>query len=264
MRLRWQSKLYRKKNYSSSVKADKLQQKQVKKPLPLLKFILLIIMFIILLSVLTAIIIEWRVSPVIHAWAQTRAIGLATRAINLAIEETMAISISTAEMAVIKSDDQGQIQAIQYNTGEINRVSSSATHKVLQSLFNLGDEIFPVPLGQLLGLDFLAGWGPGIPIKIIPAGSVTTTPVSSFHAAGINQTIHRIYLDVKVEMRVVIPWTSVTLPVSTRFPIIEEVIIGSVPSWYFAPGGIVGGFGHTMESDRQKSDIEFDLTDFGL
>ncbi len=262
MRLRWQSRLSNKKAKFLTSQTGNNKQKPIIKPLSFIKLIVLIILFVILLSVLTAIIIEWRVSPVIRAWGQTRAISLATRAINLAIEETMAISMSATEMASIMVDAEGRLQAIQYNTGEINRVSSAATHKVLQSLLNLGNEIFPVPLGQILGLDFIAGWGPGIPIKILPAGAVTTTPISSFQSAGINQTIHRIYLDVNVEMRVIIPLVEATLPVSTRVPIIEEVIIGAVPSWYFAPGGLVGGFAQTPGSDSQQSNVEFDLASF--
>lgn len=248
MKLRWQSKIFPQQHASSRW--------------PLSRYIVLVALFILLFSVLTAMIVEWRVSPVMRAWAETRAVSLATRAISLAIEETMAISISTTEMSTVISDDQGQIQAIQYNTGEINRVTATATHKVLQFLSNLGEESFPIPIGQILGLDFLAAWGPQIPVRVIPTGSVMTTPISSFHAAGINQTIHRIYLNVEVEMRIVVPITAIVLPVSTRFPIVEEIIIGSVPSWYFAPGGIVGGFDTIL--GEEPSIVEFELNNLGL
>ena len=74
----------------------------------------------------------------------------------------------------------------------------------------------------------------GDPVRFIPVGSVETTTISSFNAAGINQTWHRIYLDIKVNMRVAVPMLVHEFPVQTRVPIVEEVIIGSVPSWYFA------------------------------
>ena len=87
-----------------------------------------------------------------------------------------------------------------------------------------------------------SGFGPRVPLRAFPAGAVTATPVSSFVTAGINQTIHRLYLDIKVEMRIVVPLASAKLPVSTRVALIEDIIVGAVPSWYLAPVGLVGGF----------------------
>ena len=195
----------------------------------------MIVFFLILFSALTLIIFERRLSPVLHTWANTRAISIATRAINVAVEEMMVVTLSTTNMAYLLRDNDGNLQGIQYDMGEINRISSQATHKILQTLNNMGEEIFPIPLGQLIGLDFLASWGPGIPVRMIPVGGLTTTPVGSFESAGINQTWHRILLDIKVTMRVAVPLMSEDIVVQTRVPIVEEVFIGQVPMWYFAP-----------------------------
>ncbi len=194
----------------------------------------LVLFILVLFSVLTLMVVERRLAPVLHAWAQTRAIYLATRAINVAVEEMMAVSLSSTTMAYLIRDGAGNLQGVQYDMGEVNRVSSQATHKILQTLNNMGEEVFPIPLGQLTGLDFLASWGPGIPVRMIPAGGLTTTPVASFESAGINQTWHRLLLDIQVTMRVVVPLMSEEILVSTQVPIVEEVFIGSVPTWYFA------------------------------
>ena len=69
---------------------------------------------------------------------------------------------------------------------------------------------------------------------MIPVGGLTTTPVASFESAGINQTWHRVLLDIQVLMRIAVPLMSEDILVSTQVPILEEVFIGSVPSWYFA------------------------------
>ncbi len=253
-RLRWQSSRYHIQNCSHKANTKPENQRlrhtnAPRQPKPVrgrltgwMHHILLVILFFIFFTAITAMLIEWRMSPVIRTWAETRAINLATRAINIAVEETMAASISESQIANVITDKQGNLQAIQYDTGEINRVSSQATHKIQQSLNNLGEEQFPIPIGQITGLDFLAAWGPDIPIRVIPIGSVQTAPMSSFEGAGINQTWHRVVLDIQIRMQVAIPLVSHEFPVSTRIPIVEEVIIGSVPSWYFAPSGTVGGF----------------------
>ena len=194
----------------------------------------LILFILMLFSVLTLMIAEKRLGPVLRTWAETRAMSLATRAINVAVEEMMAVNLSQAAMAELIRDGEGRLQAIQYDMGEVNRVSSQATHKILQTLTNMGQEVFPIPAGQLIGLDFLASWGPGIPVRMIPIGGLTTTPVASFESAGINQTWHRVLLDVQVVMRIAVPLVAEEILVSTQVPILEEVFIGSVPTWYFA------------------------------
>lgn len=194
----------------------------------------LVLLILVLFSVLTLMVVERRLAPVLHAWAQTRAMSLATRAINVAVEEMMAVSLSSTNMAYLLRDGEGNLQGVQYDMGEVNRVSSQATHKILQTLNNMGEEVFPIPLGQLTGFDFLASWGPGIPVRMIPVGGLTTTPVASFESAGINQTWHRLLLDITVSMRIVVPLMSEEILVSTQVPIVEEVFIGSVPTWYFA------------------------------
>ncbi len=203
----------------------------------------LVLFIILLFSVITLMIAEGRLAPVLRTWAQTRAMSLATRAINVAVEEMMAVSLSSTTMAHLIHDGDGSLRFIQYDMGEVNRVSSQATHKILQTLNNMGEEIFPIPLGQLTGLDFLASWGPGIPVRMIPVGGLTTTPVASFDSAGINQTWHRVLLDIQVTMRVAVPLMAEEIIVSTQVPILEEVIIGKVPTWYFT------GQGNLINSD---------------
>jgi sporulation protein YunB len=209
-----------------------------------------VLFILVLFSVLALMIAERRLAPVLRTWAETRAVSLATRAINVAVEEMMAVSLSSTTMAHLVRDGEGNLQAIQYDMGEVNRVSSQATHKILQTLNNMGEEVFPIPLGQLTGLDFLASWGPGIPVRMIPLGGLTTTPVASFESAGINQTWHRVLLDIQVVMRVAVPLVSEDILVSTQVPILEEVFIGTVPTWYFT------GQGNLLSSDGR---LEFPL-----
>ena len=208
-------------------------------------------------------IIDARVGPVMRIWAETTAVTLATRAINVAIQNTMTQSLDAPKLTNVIANEQGQLQAIQYNTGELNRISSATSLEIVDSLLEMGQEIFSVPLGVLSGIDFLAGWGPAIPVKVLPVGGVSTTPVSRFESAGINQTMHRIYLDIVVDMRVAIPLSSLVIPVSASVPLVEEVIVGTVPTWYFAPSGTAGGFVSTPSSSLGNA-IEFNLSETGL
>lgn len=221
-----------------------------------IRVLLIGFLLIALLMAVTAMTVEKRVAPVLFAWAEAEAVNLATQAINKAVEETLE-QIAALELAEVITDTQGRIQAIKYDTAKISQTSAAVALKIAHDLQGLPAETLAVPLGQFLGSELFAGYGPKITLKILPAGAVTATPVSSFVSAGINQTIHRLYLDIVVEMRIVVPLASQTMPVSTRVVLIEDVIVGDVPSWYFTAEGLVGGFGQSSGAGSLPQSVEF-------
>jgi len=194
----------------------------------------LILFVLVLFAVVALMIVEVRLAPVLHAWAHTKAVGLATTAINLAVEEVMAGTLDSTALAKLIRDGDGSLKGVQYDMGAVNRVSSQASQLILKNLEDMGQQAFAIPLGQLTGLRFLAAWGPDIPVRMVPVGALTATPMASFQSAGLNQTWHRVLLDIEVMMRVVVPLLAEEIAVSARVPIVEEIFIGDVPSWYFA------------------------------
>ncbi|HHX02432.1 MAG TPA: sporulation protein YunB [Firmicutes bacterium] len=249
-RLRWQSALRRPGAHNSTPVPDEPPRRGW------LRYLMMCLLVLALLAAVLAMIIEKRVSPVLYAWAETKAVNLATQAIARAVEETM-VQMHMMEMAEIITDDHGRIQAIKYDTAKINQASAVVAQKILQALQDFDGETLAIPLGQFLGTNLFSGFGPRIPLRAFPAGAVTATPISSFVSAGINQTIHRLYLDIHVEMRIVVPLASTTLPVTTRVALIEDIIVGAVPSWYLAPSGLVGGFDQLTGVDGGQRSIEF-------
>ncbi|MDI9438886.1 MAG: sporulation protein YunB [Limnochordia bacterium] len=194
----------------------------------------LILFVLVLFAVVALMIVEVRLAPVLHTWAHTKAVGLATTAINLAVEEVMAGTLDSTALAKLIRDGDGSLKGVQYDMGAVNRVSSQASQLILKNLEDMGQQAFAIPLGQLTGLRFLAAWGPDIPVRMVPVGALTATPMASFQSAGLNQTWHRVLLDIEVMMRVVVPLLAEEIAVSARVPIVEEIFIGDVPSWYFA------------------------------
>ena len=71
-------------------------------------------------------------------------------------------------------------------------------------------------------------------------GTVSVDFKTSFESAGINQTRHRIYLEAKTQVKVVIPLTTSTKEVKAQIPICETIIVGEVPESYInVPAEIV-------------------------
>lgn len=89
-----------------------------------------------------------------------------------------------------------------------------------------------IPLGTFFGLPILVGQGPNVNIKLIPIGSINCVFSSKFSNAGINQTNHKIYLEVYSNINIILPTASHTVNTKTQIMIAENIIIGKVPQTY--------------------------------
>ena len=79
----------------------------------------------------------------------------------------------------------------------------------------------------------MAGIGPNVPVKFLDSGTVETTVRSEFKSTGINQTIHRIYLDVTCNVSVLTPYRTTDESIRNEVMLAENVIVGMVPSTYY-------------------------------
>lgn len=138
---------------------------------------------------------------------------------------------------VIK-DDKGNIKMIQMNVITVNAITSDVALKIQDGLENYNSEEFSIKLGTFTGSKILSGRGPNVPIKMATVGNVETNLVSQFSQSGINQTLHRIYLNVSCNVTVLTPFDSIEQNIVNQVLIADAVIVGEVPSNYYNLNGI--------------------------
>ena len=63
-------------------------------------------------------------------------------------------------------------------------------------------------------------------------GGVNTNLSSEFIDNGINQTLHRIYLDVDTNINIITPFNIIGNSYKTRVLLAESIIVGKVPESY--------------------------------
>lgn len=196
----------------------------------------------ILLVVLTCLalfaVIDFRLRPAIMKAAEARLRVAAIRAINMTISENIARNIRYEDLYAIRLDSRGRPVFLQPNTGEINHLSAQAALEVQEALKAIHDEHLSIPFGQILGSRLVAGLGPRIPVKVVPIGTVETTVINRFEQAGINQTWHKIYLEIKTTMEIVAPFASQGVVVKAQVPLVEGIILGEVPGVYLQGLGV--------------------------
>ena len=129
----------------------------------------------------------------------------------------------------VRMDENGQVALLSANTMRMNLLADRAGDAALRKLEAVSSQKVSVPLGAALGITLLAGSGPGIPISIVPVGSVQTDFETEFEACGINQTRHKVFLQVSASIRIVIPTGAKTTNVTANMLVAESIIVGKVP-----------------------------------
>lgn len=92
--------------------------------------------------------------------------------------------------------------------------------------------------GSFTGFKLLAGRGPGINIRITPIGNVETDLKSEFITQGINQTLHRIYLQVNCQVEILTPFKDIAKDISNQVLLMENIIVGHIPETYYDLDGL--------------------------
>lgn len=176
---------------------------------------------------------DGRVRPIITTIATYQAQLMATRSVNDAVIEVIAEEDVVYNSIVgITMDNSGEIASISTDMISLNRLKALITNKVSEYLERDGMDTVDIPVGTLLGGQFLSGRGPDVDFRVIPAGYVHTEIYNRFQSAGINQTLHQIMLSVQVNVTAVLPLYTVDTSIETNICIAETVIVGKVPAAY--------------------------------
>ena len=69
-------------------------------------------------------------------------------------------------------------------------------------------------------------------------GTVETDLRTEFVEAGINQTLHRIYLEVRCNVNILTPYNTFSETVTNQILLTEGVIIGNIPDTYYNLEGL--------------------------
>ncbi len=197
------------------------------------KFIVIVsILLVISIFIGSFIYIDNSLTPTIKVLAETKAEELANRSINKAVAEIIKDEINYSDLMNTKVDNEGKITMIESNTVMMNKIASDVALRIQEELKQVKTTTSYIPIGTALGSPILAKYGPQLKVSIEPIGTVYVNFKTDFEDAGINQTRHRIYLEVATKVKVVIPLTTDTKEVKAEIPICETVIVGDVPNSY--------------------------------
>lgn len=137
------------------------------------------------------------------------------------------------ELYSVEKDENGNIVIIRSNVVPINNMVSELTKNIQDEFNNIKDSSIRIAMGGLSGIYFLSGTGPQISVKVSMTGTVDTEIKSEFISQGINQTLHRVYVNFNCNMKVVTPIRSYSKSTVNQVIIAEHMIVGNIPDTYY-------------------------------
>lgn len=215
------------------------------------KLLALILIVTLLFAFFLVILIERKLNPIFYKISKTKVSTMVTRLVNKAIRRKSK-EFTYGDLVKLKTDAQGNVIFMQPNIQKINHVSSQLALEIQSALKKIKEKNIRLPVAQIFGIDIIGDYGPKLNVKVIPYSSINTDIVDYFQSAGINQTRHKIDLQVIAKTRVVIPFLSEDIQIKTTVPLTEAVIVGDVPEVYIDLKN--GLFGSDESDNKIKND----------
>ena len=191
-----------------------------------------LVLFAILL-VLFVLFLRLGIAPMVEELAKMRVENRASYIINEAIEAQLrSDDIDYDNIVYLEKDVNGKITALKTNINEINRLKTQILSVIDTMLLDLDVNEVGLPIGSLILPELFSGSGPKLPVKVLSVSASDADFRNDFSEAGINQTSHRIMMDVTITMTVLTPVGTESVTVTSGVVVAETVIVGNVPNSY--------------------------------
>ena len=188
-------------------------------------------MVMLLIVIITGYRALKSIDPVFEGLCVAKAQSIATDIANRKSSEVLGKYSYNDTVQLIKSDD-GQNSILKTDIVKINQIVSDITIEIQKELNSIEKENIEIPAGALFGNKYITGFGPKFRIRIVSVGDITTNINTEFKAAGINQTVYRIYLNLECNVSIITAYKAINRTIINQVLLGETVVVGNVPETY--------------------------------
>lgn len=196
------------------------------------KKLLLVFLCFVLVAIAVLFYFNYIINPVILSMSEIKVKSLTQKAVNQAVYEVANSGPVYDDMIKISRNSSGMVTLISADSNEINRLARDLVKLSEVKLGEISERGISIPVGTFSGMPIFVGRGPDVRIRLIPIGVISCSFRSEFNSAGINQTNHRIYVNIYSNVSVVMPTQNQNIATTTELLLAESIIIGEVPNTY--------------------------------
>ena len=231
-------------------------KKYKKKKNKVINKIILIFLLLVISIIYIFKIFNEKALPQFISYSEIETKKIVSNLVTNTVTQEISNNIKTDDLFITTKDSNGDIQSIDFNSSEVNRILVNASKSVEQNLkyletgnidkLNLNnvltdyDEeklqkgiIYELPSGIIFNNTLLNNIFPKIPIKMHLIGNVFSKINTDIQSYGINNALIKVNINVEAEVKILMPFVSSNTKINVDIPIIMKIIEGNVPSYYF-------------------------------
>ena len=183
------------------------------------------------------ILFEFKARDLVHITVDNELEIIAQSSMDNAVLEVLDdIVIDYDNLVITKASESSLVTSLQIDSQKLNMLKAEISNAITENIKQDKSVTVAVPVGAFTGLVLLSSIGPELPVKLRMGGSCTTTIESEFSSAGINQTVHHIYLYVESDVSLTCPIIEYETTVISKYELCHTVIVGDTPNMFAGLG----------------------------
>lgn len=136
----------------------------------------------------------------------------------------------TAKLVKIQRGESGAITSMETDTAMLSRMQVQLNQLVQAQVQNASVHALRVPVGTLMGWSLLQERGPEVTVRFALSTATQCVLSNRFSEAGVNQTLHEVWLETEMTVYAMRPSGSRPETVKVSYCLAQTVIVGEVPS----------------------------------
>lgn len=137
-----------------------------------------------------------------------------------------------AELIRLSRDKNGNVVSATTDAYSLNKIGNNIGDKIDSHINQMKSYVLKIPVSVLFDEQLVNGRGPKLPLVFVMTGITTTDFDHEFTAAGVNQTHHRIMLNITVNAYVIHSGNVTVVPYKTNVCIAESIVVGITPQTF--------------------------------
>ena len=136
------------------------------------------------------------------------------------------------DIVLIEKNANGDIVLIDVKPSIINKISSEYSVKIKNKLDKNLEKGIKIPLIAFTGIKIFSGYGVKVNFKMLEVNKVNSEIRNDFISQGINQTLHRNFIDITVKINLMLPLKTKEICINKTILLNESILVGKIPQVY--------------------------------
>lgn len=197
------------------------------------KIIIPAVAVFLLVTVGIFVFLEFKIKSVRDELSTLEANSVASSALTAGLDKALEdYELNYNDIVSFTYDSQGNIKSLSTDIIALNTLGNEIGTNTDKYINDMGIYEISLPLTSLLGGQLFSGMGPDVSFYVTMRGLTSTWFENRFEAAGVNQTRHQIFLNVRIRTNIVFSGNVSVVEYNSEICIAESVIVGVTPSTF--------------------------------